>query len=173
MYVWEILFGLCCWFWNPDVMLTPVSRIPSLSHATYFTSLWSLNIAMCMFAHLQVASIDRRAENMNIFPCSLWLSLIHAWLTWIHTYLHLMNTEVSCAEWRRGHRRRSGVSCVAVCCVEIRCLSGPVTVYNIILGDVEEITFLFHCCHLGVGRRSTGWHLFFFMVSNAARGFNG
>ena len=114
MYVWEILFRLCCWFWNPDVMLTPVSRIPSLSHATYSTSLWSLNIAMCIFAHLQVASIDRRAENRNMFPCSLWLSLIHAWLTHLLTHDEY-RSELCRVEARTPEALRCELCCSLLC----------------------------------------------------------
>lgn len=73
----------------------------------------------------------------------------------MHTYLHLMNSVVSRAECRRGHRSCSGVSCVPVFCADIRCLSGPVTVYNIISGDAEEMTMFFHCCHLSTGDASS------------------
>lgn len=76
-------------------------------------------------------------------------------------------------ECRRGHADCSGVTCFAVCCVEIRCLSGPVTVYSIIFGDAEEMTFLFHCCHLAVAQFNAGWHIIFVILFNAVRRVNG
>lgn len=97
----------------------------------------------------------------------------------MHTFLRMMNTEVrlrraeSLAEWRRGHRGSSGVSCVAICCFEIRCPSGPATVYNIISGDGEEMMFLFQRCQLIVPWYSAGLHLLFFTVSNSVPGVNG
>lgn len=96
---------------------------------------------------------------------------VYAWLDWTHTYSHLMSGEVSCAECRRGRRSCSGVSCVPVFCAEIRCLSGPVTVHNIISGDAEEMTMFFHCCHLSTAPCSAGWCLLF-IVPHAAQGVN-
>lgn len=130
----------------------------------------------CMYFQLSTGGFFSKAywkhEHVPVYPVASAL-LIHAWLDWMHTYLHLMNSEVSCAECRRGHQSCSGVSCVPVCCAEIRCLSGPVTVYNIIFGDGEEMILLFHCCHLSTASCRAGWYLFFFTVSNSARGVNG
>lgn len=63
------------------------------------------------------------------------------------------------------------MSCVPVSCAEIRCLSGPVTVYNIISGDAEEMTMFFHCCRLSTAPYGAGRCLFF-IVPHAAPGVN-
>lgn len=116
--------------------LEAVSKITSRLHSSYSKKiliLWGpykgARMIRCDFLFR-----GREHELLPVCPEAVAL-LIHAWLDWMHTYLHLMNSEASCAECRRGHRSCSGVSCVPVCCAEIRRLSGPVTVYSIIFGD--------------------------------------
>ena len=129
--------------------------------------LWGINIFLGLSTGVSYLQHCLKYEHI---PVCLWAYalLIHASPDRMRTSLHIMNTEVrlrwaeSLAEWRRGQRSSSGVSCV-----EISCLSGPVTVYDIISGDGGEMTFLFQCCHLTVAWCAAGLRLLYFTVSNS------
>lgn len=135
---------LCYQCWKSCIVLTPVPKIPLSCNLLHDV----LDIARskhgCMFSYLQVFFVllffSQACWKHEHVPACLLASalLIHAWLDWTHTYLHLMNTEVSCAEWRRGHRSSSGVSCVAVCCVEIRCLSLDQWLFTTLFLEMEK-----------------------------------
>ncbi len=129
----------CFQCWNSGIALAPVPKIPFSCHFLHDV----LDIAKwkhgCVYVQLPTGVFYSQACWKHVPACLLASALlIHAWLDWTHTYLHLTNTEVSCVEWRRGHRSSSGVSCVAVCCVEIRCLSLDRRLFTALFLEMEK-----------------------------------